>query len=62
MYVQTLTVTEDLFCQWQQEARELAGLLQPEYPALLAEVSSQGAIICSLFFQPGNCGFAQMSS
>jgi len=60
--VQTLAVTEDLFCRWQQEVQELAGLLESEYPALLAEVTSHRAIICSLLFQPGNGGFAQMSS
>ena len=62
MYVQTLTVTEDLLCRRQQEAQELAGLLESGCPALLAEVTSRGAIICSLLFQPGNRGFAQTRS
>lgn len=39
-YLQSLTVTEDLLCRWQQEAQELAGLLESKYPALLAEATS----------------------
>lgn len=40
MHVQPATASEVLFCRWQQEAQELAGLLEPGCPALLAVVSS----------------------